>query len=156
MNPWITVLILTLILAAILGVLFYLGKRNLKKQEEAEAQIMSAKQTISMLMIDKKKMRLKDAGLPQQIVDSVPRYLRWQKLPIVKAKIGPNIMTLIADAKIYDQIPLKKEVKADVSGIYIIGVRGIRGKNLPKEEVKKGFFQKAMDTLREKGSAKPL
>ena len=36
-------------------------------------------------------------------------------------------MTLIADEQIYDDIPVKKEVKATVSGLYITGVRGLRG-----------------------------
>ena len=36
-------------------------------------------------------------------------------------------MVLIADNQIYDQIPVKKEVKASVSGLFISDVRGLRG-----------------------------
>jgi len=36
-------------------------------------------------------------------------------------------MTLIADDACFDLIPLKKEVKATVSGIYITKVAGVRG-----------------------------
>ncbi len=46
-------------------------------------------------------------------------------------------MTLIADEQIYDEIPVKKEVKATVSGLYITGVRGLReraGKTGQKEK----------------------
>ena len=34
---------------------------------------------------------------------------------------------MIADEKVFDLIPLKKEIKAEVSGLYIVGVKGIRG-----------------------------
>ena len=92
-----------------------------------------------MLIIDKKRMKLKEAGLPQIIIDNTPKYLRRSKVPVVKAKIGPKIMTLMCDAAIFDQIPLKKEVKATVSGIYITAVKGIRGP-LETPQKKKGFF----------------
>ena len=63
------------------------------------------------------------------------------KLPIVKAKVGPKISVLIADEKVFDQIPVKKEVKAEVSGLYIVGVKGIRGSlEAPASKKKKGFF----------------
>ena len=41
--------------------------------------------------------------------------------------------------KIYDLIPVKKEVKATISGIYITAVKGVRGP-LDVPEKKKGFF----------------
>jgi hypothetical protein len=47
-------------------------------------------------------------------------------------------MTLIADDAIFADIPVKKEVKATVSGLYITGVKGLRGP-LEKPEGKKSF-----------------
>ena len=47
--------------------------------------------------------------------------------------------TLMCDAQIYPIIPVKKEVKATISGIYITGVKGLRGP-LETPEKKKGFF----------------
>ena len=38
-------------------------------------------------------------------------------------------------------VPVKKEVKADVSGIYITGVKGVRG-SLETPPKKQGFFKK--------------
>ena len=92
-----------------------------------------------MLIIDKKRLRIKESGLPQMVIDQTPKLMRRTKLPIVKAKIGPRIMTMVADEKIFDLIPLKKEVKATISGIYITDVKGLRGK-LEMPEKKKGFF----------------
>jgi hypothetical protein len=98
-------------------------------------------QTTSMLIIDKKRLKMKEPGLPQMIIDQTPWYLRRSKLPIVKAKVGPKIMTLIADEKIYEMLPVKKEVKVVVSGIYITAIKSARG-GLEKPEPKKGFFKR--------------
>ena len=95
-----------------------------------------------MLIIDKKKLRIKDSGLPKMVYEQTPFYLRWSKLPIVKAKIGPKIMTLMADEKVFNAIPLKAEVKVVISGIYISEIKSVRGKSLVKPEEKKGFFKK--------------
>ena len=140
MSPWIVLLIVLLIIVIGLAVLYFLGKKAQKKQEAQQEQIEAAKQTVSMLIIDKAVMRLKDANLPAQVIESTPKYLRRSKVAIVKAKIGPKIMTLMCDDKVYDLIPVKKEVKATVSGIYITGVKGIRGPLETPEKKKKGFF----------------
>lgn len=140
MQPWmIVVLIIIAVLAIVLGALMFFGNKLRKKQEAQQAQIDEAKQVVSMLIIDKKKMKLKEANLPKIVVDQTPKYLRNSKLPIVKAKIGPKVMTLIADAKIFEQIPVKAEVKAEVSGIYIVGIKSVRGGKPVVEPKKKGI-----------------
>ena len=50
-------------------------------------------------------------------------------------------MTLMCDADVFSIIPVKKEVKATISGIYITGVKGLRG-SLETPKKKKGFFAK--------------
>ena len=129
-----------------------------KKQASTQEQMEAAAQSVSMLVIDKKRMKLKDAGLPAVVLESTPKLLRGSKLPIVKAKIGPRIMSLVCDQKIFDSIPLKKEVKATVSGIYITDVKGIRSTLEPVKK-KKGLLarvqKKADETLNEqKGKGK--
>ena len=123
----IIALIILAVLIAIMVVLYFLGKKAQKKKEEQDEQLAAAAQTVTMLIIDKKRMPLKDAGLPAQVVEQTPKLMRRSKLPIVKAKVGPKVMSLIADEAVYDLIPLKKEVKATVSGIYITKVTGVRG-----------------------------
>ena len=86
----------------------------------------------------------KMAGLPEMVVNNTPKYLRRSKVPIVKAKIGPKIMTLMCDADIFPLVPVKKEVKASVSGIYITSVKGLRGP-LETPQKKKGFFARMRD-----------
>ena len=131
------VILVVLIIACV--VLYFLGKKAEKKQAEQQEQLDAVAQTVSMLIIDKGKMKLKDSGLPQIVIDNTPKYLRRSKVPVVKAKVGPKIMTLMCDASIYDLIPVKKEVKATVSGIYITAVKGVRG-SLETPPKKKGFW----------------
>lgn len=149
-------LVIFLILAAVTVVLYFLGKRAQKKQEEQQAQIEAMKQTVSMLIIDKKKMKLKDAGLPQSVMDSASRMAKLAKLPIVKAKVGPQILSLVCDEKIFDSIPVKKEVKATVSGIYITSVKGLHGKSAPLPQKKKRWWTRLSETIQEKGGAKSI
>ena len=152
-------IVITVILIALIVVLYFLGKKAQKKQDEQQEQLEAMKQTVSMLIIDKKRMKLKDAGLPQMVLDQTPKYLRGSKLPIVKAKVGPQIMSFIADEKIFESIPVKKEVKATVSGLYITYVKGLHGNAQPKEPVKKNWrakFKEKVEKLQEKAGAKPL
>ena len=136
----ITLLVIVIVLAIIIAVLYFLGKKAQKKQAEQQELLDANKQTVSMLIIDKKRMKLKDAGLPQMVIDQTPKLLRRSKLPIVKAKVGPKISILIADEKVFDLIPVKKEIKAEVSGLYIVGVKGIHGTLEAPVKKKKGFF----------------
>lgn len=156
-KPGIIVLIvvLVLIIASVIA-LYVLGKKAQKKQAEQQEFMQANKQTVSMLIIDKKRMKIKDSGLPQAVIDQTPKIMRGTKLPIVKVKIGPQIMHLISDEKIFDAIPLKKEVKATVSGIYILGVKGLHGKTEVAPPKKKGFFKRAMEAAQEKAGAKPV
>ena len=143
MKPWVIVMICIIVVLAIAMVaLYFFGKKQEKKQAEQQEQLKSMAQNVSLLIIDKKRMKLKEAGFPSVVLESTPKYLRGAKVPVVKAKIGPKIMTLMCDEKIFPQIPVKKEVKAVISGIYITEVRGIRGPLEVKEEKKKGLFRR--------------
>lgn len=142
LPTWSIVLIVISVIVLVACIaLYFFGKKAEKKQAEQQKQMEAAAQTVSMLIIDKKRLKIMDAGLPQIVVDQVPKLMRRQKMPIVKAKVGPKVMTLICDEKIFDLVPVKKEVKATVSGIYITNVKGVRGP-LAAPEVKKSFSQK--------------
>ena len=158
MKPGLIVLLIILAVVAVaLVVMYFLGKKAQQKQAEQEQLMQANKQTVSMLIIDKKRMKLKDAGLPQVVLDETPKLMRGTKIPIVKAKVGPQIVSLISDEKIFDSIPVKKEVKAVISGIYIMDVKGLHGKAPEKAPEKKpGFLKRLAATIQEKGGAKPL
>ena len=149
MPVWVRVIII--VLAVIIGILIALiiiGRKMQKKQQASQADIEAASQIISMLVIDKKKMKVKDATLPKVVAEQIPKYMRFAKLPLVKAKVGPKVMTLksdekITDVKVFDSLPLKTEVKVAVSGIYITEIKYIRGKVEPKPLTKKEQRAKA-------------
>lgn len=145
----LVLIIIVAILLVALIVLYFLGKRAQKKQQEQQAQIDAAAQSVSMLIIDKKKLKLKDAGLPAAVLEQTPKLMRGSKMPIVKAKVGPKVMTFICDASIFDTIPVKKEVKAVVSGLYITSVRGLHGSIAPQAPSKKSFRDKLQRKYKE-------
>jgi len=156
-STWqIVLLVILAVLIITLVVLYFLGKKAQKRQEEQQQQINAMKQTVSMLIIDKKRMKIKESGLPQAVIDQTPKLMRGSKLPIVKAKVGPQILSLVSDEKIFDSIPVKKEVKAVVSGIYITEVKGLHGKQPVVEKKKKGFFKNMVEKAQEKAGAKPV
>ena len=138
--PWWGVLLIVIgILAAGIIILYFVGKRAEKKQAEQQEQIDAAKQNVTMLVIDKKKMKLSEAGFPDMVLEQTPRLLRGRKFPIVKARVntprGVMVSSFICDKPVFDVIPVKKEVKATISGLYITDVRAIRGKlETPKKK----------------------
>ena len=141
MKPLTIVLIILAVILVALIVLSLIGRKLQKKQDVAQETLMQGAQNYSIMVIDKKRMKLSEAGFPQLIVDQTPKWLRNRKVPVVKAKIGPKICSLMCDDKVFDKVPIKKEVKALMNGIYIIDVKGLRSA-LDTAPVKKGFFQK--------------
>ncbi len=145
--PWWGILLIILAVIGIgLFVLYRFGKNLQDKQVSQKEQMLAAAQPTSMLIIDKKMMPLKDAGLPKMVLEQTPKRYQKAKVPIVKAKIGPKIMNLMCDDAIFDDVPTRGEVKAMVSGIYLVSVRSVHGKkNVQTEEEdgkkkkKKGF-----------------
>lgn len=152
----IVMLSITGVLLVAVIVLFFVGKKLDKKQSEQQKLMDQNRQSVSMLIIDKKKVRFKDAGFPQAVVDQAPKLSKFMKVPVVKAKVGPQILTLIADEKIFDSIPVKKEVKAIVSGMYIVSVKLAHGKQEPVPQKKKSAFKKMVEKLQDKAGANPI
>ncbi len=155
-TPIIVMIIILAVLVVAVAALYFFGRRAQKKQDAQKEQMEAMKQTISMLIIDKKRMKVKESGLPQVVIDQTPKLLRGSKLPIIKAKVGSQIMSLVCDDKIFDSVPVKKEVKAVVSGIYITEVKGLHGKVAPAPAKKKGFFKRTLEKAQEKAGAKPI
>ena len=157
MKPGMIIfLVILAVLVIAFVVLYFVGKKAQKKQAEQQEMLQANKQTVSMLIIDKKRMKIKDSGLPQMVIDQTPKLMRNSKLPIIKAKVGPQVMSLISDEKIFDNVPVNKEVKAVVSGIYVLDVKGLHGRTEAAPAKKKGIFKRALEAAQEKAGAKPL
>ena len=137
---WKILIVILIIVAVALGVLYYFGNKAQKKQRAQQSQMEAIAQTVSMLVIDKKRLKIKESGLPQIVIDQTPKYMRWTKLPIVKAKVGPKIMTFVADEKVFELMPVKRECKVVLSGIYITAIKSARGGLEQPAPKKKGLF----------------
>lgn len=145
MDTWAIVLLIVLgVILVGLIVLSFVGRKMQKKSDAAQESIMAGAQYYSIMVIDKKRMKLSEAGFPQIVVDQTPKWLRGRKVPVVKAKIGPKITSLMCDEKVFDKVPVKKEVKALMNGIYIADVKGLRSALDTKPE-KKGFMARLRD-----------
>lgn len=145
----IIAIVITVILIGILVALYFWGNKLQEKQLEQREQINAASQPATLFIIDKKIMPMKDANLPKMVMDHAPKRYRKAKLPIVKAKVGPQIMTLICDESIYDDVPQHGEVKAMLSGIYITSVRTLH-KNTKKMQQQMAEAQPRKKSFREK------
>ena len=153
----IVLLVILVILIGVLVFLYFMGRKLQKQQEEQNERLQANKQPVVIMAVDKKRLKLKESGLPEEVIAQTPWYARRSRVPIVKAKVGSKFMNLIADDKVFDLIPINQQVKAMVSGIYIVEVKGMRGKKLtPDTSVKKSWWRRQMDKLQDKAGAKPL
>ena len=123
------VLIVYGIIAIVLvGVFFgvkFLRKRFKNRIEQQKTLVDQHKRTISIFVIEKKKAKITDANMPKMVVDQIPAIYKLKKMPLITAKVGPQIVTLLCEDKIYDQIPDKKNVTVDIAGIFIAAVKAM-------------------------------
>ena len=146
MGFWTIFWIVIAILAAVLVGLYFWGRKLQKKYDQQQQLINDNKQSATIFVIDKKKDNVTNLKLPKQMKDQLPWMYKKRKMPVVIAKIGPQIQTLMCDQKIYDSIPTKKQIKVELAGILIVNV--LSGK-LP-ETKKKGLFSKIAKKKEEK------
>lgn len=152
----IIAIIVVAVIVILLVVMYFLGRKLQKKQAEQRQILEANKQSVSMLIIDKKRIKPKDASLPATILEQLPKASRGIKMPMVKVKVGPQVLTLFCDEEIFDYVPVKKEVRAEISGMYLVNVKGIHGTVIKKDEKKKSRFKKALEKAQEKAGAKSV
>ena len=131
-------LILLAIAAIVLVILYFLGSKLQKRQAEQQQMLDAAAQTVSILVIDKKKLKLTQSGLPKMVVDQTAGHTIAVDPRVIP--YGPKVMTLIADAGVFESLPVKTEAKVVLSGIYITQIKSVRGGAIPAPPKKKGFF----------------
>lgn len=145
------ILLAAVIVAVALGLIFYFGRKNYVKSLEAQSFINQYKMVTPILVIDKKFEKPSAQNLPKNIYDKLPKTAHIRKMPIIKAKVGPQILTLMCDKNIYDVLPVKKTVKVELAGIYISHIIGM---NL-EDKKKKTIGQKASLWLRKNQNKLP-
>ena len=133
------ILIVLGVIAVILVILYFAGSKLMEKQANTEKAMKQMSMTMTLLVIDKQKLHVKDSGLMKQVQDAIPAYMKWRKLPIVKARIikaniagGAQVMSFICDPKVYKIMPVKTEVKVTIAGVYITKLHSAKGVDLSK------------------------
>ena len=123
--PWLDILLIVfVVLGVIIAALYFLNRWSSTQMVEQQKMIEQTKQSMSIFTIDKKKCRASEVNLPKVVSENMPRRAKIMKIPFVKAKVGPQIMTFMCDPKVFEALPLQKQVKVDVAGIYIVDFKG--------------------------------
>ncbi len=129
--------------------LYFLNKRLGSRMTEAQGMIEQTKQQTNIYVIDKKKDKITNVNMPKMVIDQVPSYQKLLNNYFVKAKIGPQIMTLMCDKNTFAALPVKKNVKVELAGIYIVSVVGMKSKEEMKA-IKKQKKEEAKAKSKEK------
>ena len=122
MPIWILYIVI-LVVAVVAFFAFKFFAKKMKKRVADQKNIVNQhKVTTSIFVIEKKKGKLSDAKLPKQVIDQIPMLYKMRKLPLVTAKVGPQIVTLICEDNVFKKLPDKKNVRVDLAGIFIVGI----------------------------------
>ena len=130
------VILIAIILGIVVAALYFLNKWAGRRMANQQEMVEKHKQTVTIYVIDKKKDKITNANLPKAMADQVPRMGRIMKMPLVKAKIGPQIMTLVCDNAVFPALPVKKNVTVEIAGAYIVSMKGMKTKKQLAEQRK--------------------
>jgi len=128
MTGWDIAIIVFIVLVAVGIAIYFLNRWASKRMVQHNDMVASHKQTASIYVIDKKREKMQNANFPKAVMEQIPRWNRFMKMPLVKAKIGPQIMTLMCDKDVFNALPVKKTVSVDIAGIYIVNMKGMKTK----------------------------
>ena len=120
------VLIIIIVILALLCVgMYYLNKKGMKKMIQAQDFIDQNRTTVQIFVIDK-----------------------IRKTNLVRAKVGPQIVTLMCDKPVYQVLPVKKNVKVDLAGMYIVGITGMNLEDKKKKTLSEKVVTSANKTMK--------
>jgi len=128
LGIWGIVFIISIVILVAGVAIYFLNSWAGKKQAQQNDMIAQHKQTATLYVIDKKKDKISNANFPKEMASQVPRLGRMMKMPLVKVKIGPQIMTMMCEAETFKILPVKKTVTVELAGAYIVGMKGMKTK----------------------------
>ena len=135
---WLDVLIIVfLIVVAIAVGLYFLNRWANKRYTQQQDMVQKNKQSAEIYVIDMKRDKAENVNLPKVVMENLPKTAKAMKMNFVKAKVGPQIVTLMCEKNVYDALPIKKNVKVDLAGIYIASMHGMKSKEEMKARKKR-------------------
>ena len=138
--PIYLIILLIAAVAVFVGMIIYYfvrGKKVRDTREETQQMMQENKQFMDFFVIDKKRMPLQDSGLPKAVLEQASKRVRKKKMYVVKAKAGPRIVSLIAEKDVFEKLPVKSNVRAEVSGIYMTDFVPLKGAKIADVQANK-------------------
>jgi len=123
MEWWHLYIILGIVAAAFIAAFIFFRKKLKSKMDEQQSMVDQHKVSTQILVLEKRKDKVANANIPKNVIDQIPKLYKIRKVPLVKAKIGPQVMDLLCDEAVFDKLPEKKTVQVDLAGIFIAGIR---------------------------------
>ena len=133
---WDIMLIVIVVLGLIVAGLYMLNRWAGRRMSEQQSAIEQAKQAASIYVIDKKHDKAANVNLPKVVMENMPKTSKVMKMYFVKAKIGPQIMTLMCEKHVFNALDVKKTYQVELAGIYIAGIKGMKSKYEQKQAAK--------------------
>ncbi|MCL2575174.1 MAG: hypothetical protein FWE33_01955 [Defluviitaleaceae bacterium] len=139
---WLDIMLIVLAVLAAIGVgLYFLNRWASKRYTQQQDMVAKNKQPAQIYVIDKKHDKAANVQLPKMVTDNLPKTAKLTKMYFVKAKIGPQIITLMCDKTVFGALDVKKTFHVELAGIYIVSVKGAKTqyelKQAKKEKPKK-------------------
>lgn len=156
MNSWNTsdtILIIMVIVALIFVGMYFLNKRGMKRMVQAQDFIDMNRMTVQIFVIDKRKEKPSANNLPKAVFEQMPKTAKMRKTNLVRAKVGPQIVTLMCDNPVYDVLPVKKNIKVELAGMYIVGITGMNLEDKKKKSLSEKITASANRQMSEKSTA---
>lgn len=147
------IIIIVLVVGLIFGLLYFLNKKAAQKMSVQQEMIDRSKQTTNIFVIDKKRAKITEVNMPKIVTEQMPKFYKFLKLYFVQAKIGPQIMTLMCSKHVFNAITVKKNIKVELAGIYIVNVVGMKSQKELKE-IKKAKKEKEKEAKKAEKNTK--
>ncbi len=139
-NLFLNVLLVILVIAVIALAVLYFWEGLEKRQVEQQQLLEMSKQTVSMLVIDKKENEDQGFRSSKNRLRADSKYMRWAKVPVVKAKVGPKVMTLLADERVFASLRLRPRQSSRKRSLHYRDQKRPRRSDPAGTKEEKGFF----------------
>lgn len=149
------IMIIIIVILALLCVgMYYLNKRGMKRMIQAQDFIDQNRTTVQIFVIDKRKEKPSPSNMPKAVYEQMPKSAKMRKTNLVRAKVGSQIVTLMCDKPVYEVIPVKKTIKVDLAGIYIVGITGMNLEDKKKKTLSEKVVTSANRTMKQQSEKK--
>ena len=123
MKWWHLYIILGFVTALIAGLFIFFRKKVKNRMNEQQIMVDQHKVSVQILVLEKRKDKVTNANIPKNVIEQIPKLYKIRKVPLVKAKVGQQVLDLLCDETVFDKLPEKKTVQVDLAGIFIAGIR---------------------------------